>query len=263
MGKHVEFGKDLAVMNELVRSGLRIGVGDAEFWAPLSKPQPALWSFVRLFIKSRSPMQLREPWWPRAGAGDRRLDIPTLDTIDQVVRQGRQEDFGDREWKSLLESRELFRGLVAHLHLSAPYGDLIEVDYDSEPGWDGKPFEFDIDSAVDLHGRRTVLVSTYAPAGECALETEDLRLRLKGWRFANAHELYAFGVDTRSNVRPWAMNDGPIYGPGTRVKNEQAQMWQFPRLWFHNRDGRLQLFGSAPIREFVANGRDRYLIVQE
>ena len=50
MSKHIKFGTDLGLIAEVARRGLSVGIGQWQFWEPLSKPQPGLWRAMTEFF---------------------------------------------------------------------------------------------------------------------------------------------------------------------------------------------------------------------
>lgn len=243
MSRHIEFGKDLGLITEVVRRGLSVGIGSWEFWEWLSKPQPGLWAEMLQFLKFATPEYIgQKASWPK-GALKRHCREPDLDTLDNVVREGRNNGFEKREWQRLVEDIDFFRTLVEYLHLAPPFSKTVEVDYDHIP-----PYVNGFDPGFPRtvkKGRAQCEMSIYVPAEQTSfLDTESL-IHQQGWRFADQHELYAFGQGTKKHIRPWALIDkAPIYGPGSR--RQGGDLYTFPRLWTFRGNYKLSHFGSCP-----------------
>lgn len=238
MSKYIEFGKDVGLMAEAVRRGLSVGIGHWEFWEWLSRPQPGLWSEMRQFMRFATPEYVGQwtEWQKDTSEVIFRLSDklhhrpPDIDTLDAVVRQSRENDFGAKEWQRLVESSELFRTLVAYLRIEAPFSIQVEVNYDDLP-----PYRHGFNPgflSVDKSGRyRRREAGLYITTQDTDINNLSLYLNDRGWRFGDQHELYSFGQATKQQVRPWSIfGDVSIYALASR-KSDRDGWCQFPRLW--------------------------------
>lgn len=267
MAKHVEFGKDLGLMAEVVRRGLSVGIGHWEFWEAFSgRPQPALWAAMHQFLNIPTEMYWRQrKSWPK-GSTEHHLHVPEIDAIDSAVREGRKNNFGKKEWQLLAENGLLFEALVEYLCLAPPFSTVVEVDYDQLPLYqDGyTPLGFFPDT--EKKGVLQREMSIYVPRQRMEISrVEDLLYR-NNWNFADQNELYAFGRRTKQHVRPWALIDEPpIYGLATQ-SDSQAGGITFPRLWTIHRNHKLDLGAyawSEGGRSIMVGDHDHLLIVKD
>jgi hypothetical protein len=261
MGKHIEFGKDLGLIAEVVRRGLSIGIGHWEFWEALSKPQPGLWSEMLQFEKYATPEYIgQRGTWPRSVPKTHHR-APDVDTLDQVVRQGRQHSFEKTEWQRLAEDGEFFSAMVEYLRLAPPFSTVIEVDYDHIPPYrDGyTPCGFPKTAKSGVLQRE---MSIYVPGERVSVLAIDTMLRQNDWGFADQNELYAFGQATKKNVRPWALvGVKPILGLGTCGDDRAGGYMSFPKLWTMRGEYNLDL-GACSVQEAGISDGDHLLVVK-
>ncbi|OGG53214.1 hypothetical protein A2851_02795 [Candidatus Kaiserbacteria bacterium RIFCSPHIGHO2_01_FULL_53_29] len=258
--KHVEFGKDLGLMAEVVRRGLSVGIGQWEFWEPLSKPQPGLWHAMIDFF-GIPPHEYFD--WCESWKSEKRQNhhhrAPDIDTLDAVVRYGRENGFTKENWQHLIMSASVFEALVDYLRLAPPFSVEVEVDYSHLP-----PYQGGYTPQYPLrrsHGVARLDMSIYVLADDRKIDANESRIRERGWRFADQQELYAFGQTTKQQVRPWAvMGVEPLYGPGSRTSD--FGHYHFPRLWMLRGNDALDHYGCTSVASQSHNGL-RTLIVKE
>jgi len=258
--KHVHFGKDIGLMAEVVRRGLSVGIGNWEFWQPLSKSQPGLWKVMHDFFGVPPEQYFR--WcesWKSERSKTHRLDGPDLDTLDAVVRFGRENVFGKKEWEHLTGSASVFAALVDYLRLAPPFAIPVTVDYSHIP-----PYMDDYTPDYPLRrssGSACVHMSIHMLSDDKDIATHRSRIEERGWRFADQQEVYAFGQATRRCVRPWAiMGHEPLYALGScRLGNGY---YHFPRLWMLRGNSKLDPHGCAAVVSQFRNNM-RAVIVNE
>ena len=229
--KRVEFGKDLGLMLQVVKSGLCVSIGYWEFWGPFSRQhQLGLWTEALHFLKERG--NLIDPWLKSTSL--RHIGEPNLDTLDKVVREGRRHRFEKPEWTLLAEDPGIFEGLVDYLAVIAPFTVDVEVDYDREPPYSTGNGGAELFGPPSRSGKQRHLMSIYVHSGGDSVKLPDLDARLKeeGWRFAEQHELYAFGQATRQKIRPWALHrSNNIEAFGNIVDTSAPDFIRHPKLW--------------------------------
>src|SRR3989338_6306102 len=224
--KHIEFGKDIGLMAQVVARGLSLGIGHWELWEALSKHRPGLWSEVLQFIEQEASASF-EPW-PRKRSQQQLCREPDIETLDKAVRQGREYGFGKREWTLLAESPQIFRALVNYLMLAPPFSVELEVCYDQLPPYVGgyTPGY----QAPKKNGFHMCEMSIYQATDEEGLSEVEACISQKGWRFGDQHEVYDFGQFTKRHIRPWAlMGTNAVYAPGSISESQGYR--HFPRLW--------------------------------
>ena len=266
MSKHIEFGKDVGLMAEAVRRGLSVGIGHWEFWEWLSRPQPGLWSEMRQFIRFATPEYVGQwtEWQKDTSEVIFRLSDrlhhrpPDIDTLDAVVRQSRENDFGAQKWQRLVESSELFRAMLAYLRVEAPYSTFVEVDYDNPP-----PYKGDFNPgfpSIGERGRQRREMGLYITTSSTNIIGLSVVLKDRGWRFGDQHELYAFGQATKQQVRPWALFDHlALYALASRKSD--AEFCSFARLWAISGNSELDHYGGTSSNHGEHLDEGRHLLV--
>jgi len=260
MGKYFEFGKDLGLMTEVVRRGLSVGIGHWEFWEPLSRPQPGLWRAMHDFFEI--PPDEYFTWcesWKSEKSRSHHHRAPDIDTLDRVVRFGRENGFTKQKWQHLINSASVFAALDDYLRLAPPFSVEVEVDYSHVP-----PYEGGYTPDYPLRrskGAGRLEMSIHDLLDDSDVDENEHRIRTHGWRFADQQELYAFGQTTKRLVRPWAvMGVEALFGLGSRTRGNGY--YQFPGLWMLRNNEELDPYGCASVVSKFHNGL-RALIVKE
>lgn len=262
--KFVEFGKDLALMAQVMQRGCSVGIGKWEFWCPLNTSK-TLMAAAASFLDRASPERIaqlaveRAPWVVYEPQPPHIVPEPDVQTLADVVHKARWFNIGKREWQSLAENIELFKSLHEYLRLAPPFSIDVEVDYDADPPY--KDGLMPLFAKSTRKGVSTRSMSIYP----VRFDTQDLYaveayVRERGWSFANQNELYAFGQRTKESIRPWQLiGDVPIFGPGTR--KEKDGYISFPRLWMLRGNECLDL-GGCCVPSRGADGFRRIVIVK-
>ncbi len=217
MGKHVDFGKDLNVMAEVVRRGLSIGIGHYQLWDALSKPGSGLWQAVLQYYAEATPQHIVDSVsWKTAAR--QHCCAPDLDTLDAVVREGRQHGFGKVEWQRLVESASFFMALFDYLKVAPPFHVDVVVDYRLVPVLAPVPLvvKEELLKLVDPVARSLPMAIYEVEHERIACSDIGRMFGTLGHRFANFRELAAFGRWTTQSVRPWAMfGNRSVMAPGS------------------------------------------------
>ena len=260
MSKHIEFGKDLGLMAEVVRRGLSVGIGQWEFWEPLSKPQPGLWLAMQDFfnIPPHEYFAWCESWKSEKYRGHHHR-APDIDTLDVVVRFGRENGFTKQKWQHLINGASIFAALVDYLRLGPPFSVEVDVDYSRVPPYiGGYTPQYPLRRS---NGTKRLNMSIYVLLDDSDIDENECRIRTHGWRFADQQELYAFGQTTKRQIRPWAMMGvEALFGLGSRTCGNGY--YQFPRLWMLRNNEELDSHGCTSVVSKFHNGL-RALIVKE
>jgi hypothetical protein len=265
MAKHVEFGKDLGLIAQLVQRGCAAGIGHYEFWGPLNSSKTLMME-VMSFLDNATPESVaqmaieRAPWLRRSAMSEPARE-PDVQTLADVIRNARAFDIGKKQWQSLAENIELFRAMVEYLQFAPPFSVMVEVEYGTPPPY--KHSHNPCFAATSRTGREQHEMSIYdVPSRGGTLAEVEMYVLGRGWRFADQNELYWFGQRTKKGIRPWALiGDVPIYGPGTMHSNDPV-CYSFPRLWMLRGNEELDLSACVKLGQ-CSTGCGKILVVKD
>ena len=189
---------------------------------------------------------------------DHHHQAPAIDTLDAVVRFGRENGFEKRRWQHLTNSASVFSALVDYLRLAPPFSVEVEVDYSLLP-----PYRGGYTPQYPLRrsrGTEWLAMSIHVLANDRTIDENNHCIEERGWRFADQQELYAFGQATKGQARPWAMMGvEPVFGLGSRTCGNGY--YHFPRLRMVGNNDELEPHGCASVVSQFHNGQ-RALIVK-